>query len=260
MATGDKPVEPDMGTETDPSHDQLFREIGAVRTQGFGNLLPEALPNLLSVASSIGAGQDEAGKIEDALSQAVRHLGGIGTSAIEALLGMRETRGESVEERRKRAAMLYDHKSYEVFRTRFEPSLLMFVATYLRVLADEHRLTERERQLALAERGLSSGFLDTLMDYRTDNFGLTKERPQSSELSPIYHLRRRKYLAYSVQRFSVSVQVEDSASRSRVKRLLKIPNRRYYLVGRGRASQMEGYYRPPNLFTRIYRALVTRTW
>jgi hypothetical protein len=147
-----------FGAMAHPEHDKLYKELGTVRTRGFGNLADRLadLKGLVGVARVVGVGANDTDKIEDAVRQAVRRLGGIGTASMEALFGMgAKTRSLNVTERRTKAAELYDYKSYELFRTRFEPSLLMFVATYLRVLVDERRLAEREQTVAERERFLA---------------------------------------------------------------------------------------------------------
>jgi hypothetical protein len=247
---------------TEPDHHQLYQEIGIVRTRGFGNLVEVAsdLPGLRSVARVIGSGTDDAGKIEDAIRQAVQRLGSKGTSAIEALLGMTPTtRGEKVEPRRERAAKLYDHKSYELFRTRFEPSLLMFVATYLRVLTDERHLAKREHIVARAEQ-----LMDCLLNGTPEN--AKTDQPINDIWSipvftPVYHLRFTRCgnpaaWAYSIHRAPVDVQAEEESSHSKLKQMLHGSSPRYQLNGRWGTL----IYRPPNLFVRSYRALVTKRW
>lgn len=252
---------PKADAETDPDHDQLCREIRIVRTRGFGNLTEAAsdLPGLCNVAGVIGSGTDEVGKIEDAVKQAVQRLGGTGTAAIKALLGAtQETRGLGVKERRERAAALYDFKAYEVFRTRFEPSLLMFVATYLRVLVDEWRLAAREHVVARAERTIDGR-------HGTPGKAATDQRDHMNDiwnipvLPPIYHLRLTRRgspdaWAYSIRRAPVNIRIEGNTSNSKLKRLLKGSRLRYQIIGRWGTL----IYRPPNWFVRSYRAFVTK--
>jgi hypothetical protein len=148
MTTASQPIA--SGVESEPSLEELFEELRKARTRGIGNRGKPLvdLAGLLYMARIISAESDDADKIEDALGRAVGRLGGKSTEAVEALLGLAaDTQGLLVEDRRKRAAELYDYSGYETFRTRTDPALLLAVANHLQVLAAEQRLTEREARL-----------------------------------------------------------------------------------------------------------------
>jgi hypothetical protein len=240
-----------------PSHDQLYREVGLVRTRGPASLAEERsdLPGLLIVANVISSGTNDASKIEDALRGAALRLGGIGTPAVEMLLGLTsDTRSLSVTERRTRAAAAYNYKTYEVFRTRFEPSLLMFVATYLRVLVDERHLAERARIVeAYYQRFVTGNPPDPRYIFGTEQI----------QFLPVYHFKTTGFLRgeiYSIRREPIGLaRVLSNPSESRLKRLLKKPDRTYYLMGgRGGFYEGERAYVPPRWRVRIYRSLITK--
>jgi hypothetical protein len=260
---GDRQLAIDLGA----THDQLYREIGLVRTRGMGNLrdVLSELPGLLDVARLSGSGTDDADKIEDVLSQAVQRLGGMGSSAIKALFGISsETRSLSVKKRRERAAQLYGYKAYEVFRTRFETSLLMFVATYLHLLVDEQRLAKWDQDLSGRETFLAHS--ERVFDGRMlgkDGSKQAEINPEPDELPSIYHLllergdKSRGY-AYSLNCLQVSIKIGDHQSRSKIRSLFNIPNRRYHLVSLNRSQPVAGFYRTPHWLKRAYRRLILR--
>jgi hypothetical protein len=259
----DKQLEIDLRA----THDQLYREICLVRTHGMRNLTDvlSKLPGLLDVARLSGSGTDDADKIEDVLRRAVQRLGGMGTAAIEALFGTtRETRGLSVKERRERAAQLYDYKAYEFFRTRIEPSLLMFMATYLHFLADKQHLAKWEQDLSGRENFLAHS------EHVFDGCPLGKDgsqqaavNPEPDELPSIYHLllepgdKSRGY-AYSLNCLRVSVEIEDREPHSKIRNFFNIPNRRYRLETQSGSHAIAGFYRAPHWLKRTYRRLILR--
>jgi hypothetical protein len=131
--------------EADPRHQALYEALVEVRTRGISNPSKplQDVEALLTVARVVSTEHDDEDKIIEALGNAVGRLGGTSAKAIEALLGLDEaTRGHDVSSRREKAAEEYDYISAETFRTRYEPQLLMAVATHLFILLAEHRLAE----------------------------------------------------------------------------------------------------------------------
>jgi hypothetical protein len=142
-------ISTDFGTRArEPSHDELFADVVIARHRGVGNVeapLDDLAALRWAARNGCPASHDEdliddAERIEYILRLAVSRLGGKSAQAIEALLGLSmQTRGRTVRFRRGVAAELYG-KSRDTFRSHFETSLLMAVATHLRVLVDERRL------------------------------------------------------------------------------------------------------------------------
>jgi hypothetical protein len=132
-----------------PTDDALYADLRAARTRGLNN--PDKplddLKALLEVAQVVSLERDESAKLEDALKKAIERLGGAAAASIMALMGLTsETRGHGVKFRRIKAAALYDFKTYEVFRKRHEPALLMSVATHLSVLAEQQNVDRQDRE------------------------------------------------------------------------------------------------------------------
>lgn len=255
---------------SDPAHEDLYREVGLVRTKGVADLpaLVSEVPLLGEIADVIGAGAEAAERIEDALRKSVQRLGGMGTPALEALFGLDPaTRGLGVAGRRTAAAEIYDYKAYEVFRTGHEPSLLMFVATYLRVLVDEQRLDERERAFAKRELYLQH-LLD--LDYYASTHRIDTKQPSSngpesdlSSVQDIYHLdihgETKLGFVYSKSGTRTFVHVVDMSclEQNKLRRWLHIPHRRYQLTLKNGGALD---YWPPIWLIRVYRSVVIRFW
>jgi hypothetical protein len=132
-----------------PTDDALYADLRAARTRGLNN--PDKplddLKALLEVAQVVSLERTESAKLEDALKKAIERLGGVAAASIMGLMGLTgETRGHGVKFRRIKAAALYDFKTYEVFRKRHEPALLMSVATHLSVLAEQQNVDRQDRQ------------------------------------------------------------------------------------------------------------------
>jgi hypothetical protein len=166
---------------SEPSHDELFAAVGVARSRGVGNddaPLDDLAALLWAAQHGSPESQEEdpcdADKIEYILRLAVSRLGGKSARTLEALLGLsRQTRSRTVKFRREEAAKLYG-KSRDTFRVHFEPSLLMAVATHLRVLVDERRLAVREAQLTKLLRTYSDSHEATPLE---DEESLETEEP-----------------------------------------------------------------------------------